>query len=164
MRAMSQDHVEVGGGVISSLAHFLRAVSVQKSENLRLARQACADWNRGDLEAILANTPEDFEIRLSGGIPDLPAAGHGPEGLREVFTSWFSEPWEENLTMDIEDLIEVDENRVLALLVIKGTGRGSGVPVALHYSHLLTFRGGVITRIEGFVGWRAGLEAAGLRE
>jgi ketosteroid isomerase-like protein len=140
------------------------AVSVKESENLRLARQGYADWNRGDLEAILADTPEDFEIKLSGGIPDLTAAGRGPEGLREVFTSWYSEPWEGNLTMDIEDLIEVDENRILALLVIRGTGKGSGVPVALHYSHLLTFRRGVNTRVEGFAGWRAGLAAAGLRE
>jgi len=133
-------------------------------ETLRLAREGYDAWNRGDLDAILADVPPEFEFHTSGAIPGIPKVIRGSERMRELFREWYSEPWQGNLHMEVNHLIDLGDDRVLGLVTFRGTGKGSGVPVELQYSHLLWFRDGVNVRIDGFDSWGRGLRAAGLNE
>jgi ketosteroid isomerase-like protein len=135
---------------------------VAESENVRATREIYASWNRGDLEAVLAATPSDWEFRTNASIPGVPGIFRGPEGARELFNVWFTEPWEGNLHMELNHVVEVDDERVLALITFRGRGEGSGVPVELRYAHLARLRDGQAVELEGFPSWERGLEAAGL--
>jgi ketosteroid isomerase-like protein len=131
---------------------------------MRAAREGYEHWNRGDIEAIVARIPEEFEFHIGRGVPDMPETLSGPEGVRELFRVWFSDAWQGNLHMDVRHLIEIDEDRVLALVIFRGRGEGSGVPVELEYAHGLTFRDGVNVRIDGFASWRRALRSVGMSE
>jgi ketosteroid isomerase-like protein len=135
---------------------------VAESENVAAARRGYEIWNRGNLEEILANTPEDFVFDTHARIPGLPQVLRGREGARELFDSWISEAWRGRLVMEPTHLIDLGGDRVLALITFTATGEGSGVPVELRYAHLLTLRDGLAVRIEGFLTWEKALEAAGL--
>jgi ketosteroid isomerase-like protein len=133
-------------------------------ETLRLARERYEAWNRCDLEAMLGDVPPEFEFHTAGVLPDVPAVIRGPEGLRELFDTWYSGPWQGNLIMHLNHIVDLGDDRVLALITFRGTGEGSGVPVELKYAHLATFKDTILVRLDGFDSWGRGLRAAGLDE
>jgi hypothetical protein len=79
----------------------------------------------------------------------------------EFWTSFVEEPWA-LLRIDIEQLEEAPDGRVLALLTFTGIGRESSVEVTLHYAHLCRFEGGLVTRLDAFSDWDEARQAAGL--
>jgi ketosteroid isomerase-like protein len=132
-------------------------------ETVRLAREAYDAWNRGDIESIAATVPEEFEFRMRGGkIPGLPKVLRGPDGMRELFREWMEGPWQGMLRMDVDHLIDLGDERVLALFTFRATGRGSGAAVEQAYAHVATFRDGLVVHVEGFVTWERALEAVGI--
>jgi ketosteroid isomerase-like protein len=132
-------------------------------EAVRLAREAYEAWNRGDIEAIAASVPEEFEFRMRGGkVPGLPKVLQGPEGMRALFREWIEGPWRGTLRMDVDRLIDVGDDRVVALLTFRATGKGSGAAVEQPYAHVVTVRDGLVVRGEGFVTWERALQAVGI--
>jgi uncharacterized protein len=132
-------------------------------ETVRVAREAYEAWNRGDIEAIAATIPEEFEFRMRGGkVPGLPKVLRGPEGMRALFREWVDGPWQGMLRMDLEHLIGVGDDRVVALFTFRATGKGSGASVEQPYAHVVTVRDGLLVRGEGFVTWERALEAVGI--
>jgi hypothetical protein len=136
---------------------------VQESANVRQVREFYEVWNSGDVEGV-ADVPADFDFHLRHDLPDLPEHFHGPAGMRELWELWFSGPWEGTLSIEVRHLIEIDDERVLALTIFSGTGAGSGVPVSVPYTHLFYFKDGLPVRGEGWVGWKEALRAVGLDE
>jgi hypothetical protein len=53
----------------------------------------------------------------------------GRDGLRAWIEQWYQEPWQEQLQMEVERMEELDDGRVLALLTMRASGRGSGARV-----------------------------------
>ena len=84
----------------------------------------------------------------------------GVEGLRKFIGDWFG-TWEEGGEFDVTELRQADE-QVLALIRLRGRAKGSGVPVEMEISHLLTFRDGKQLRLAAYTSHAEGLEAAGL--
>jgi ketosteroid isomerase-like protein len=131
-------------------------------ERERQIRERYESWNRGDLDAILADMHPEIEFRTSGVVPGLPPVIRGKQGIKELFRTWYSEVWDGPLHMEIDRILEIDAERVLVLITFTGRGAGSGAEVTLRYAHLATDRDGLTYRIEGFADWDTALRKAGL--
>jgi ketosteroid isomerase-like protein len=129
--------------------------------NLELYRDAIDAWNRRDLVKVLEQTAPDFEFHTAGLFPGLEPVYRGREGLVEFWNAFIEAPWA-LLHVEIDDLRELDGERVLALLTFTGKGRESDVEVTVQYGHLCTFRNGEVTRIDAFADWGEARDAAGV--
>jgi ketosteroid isomerase-like protein len=139
--------------------------------------------SRGDAEAGVSHNGETLRamveaIRVGGAGAASPyfhpeIAWHAPpewleravyrghEGLRELAASW-GQPFE-NYRFDVEQVIELDADRVLGLLCQRGVIKGTGHELKQAVSFLVRFRDGRLDRVDAYFSWVAGLEAAGLR-
>ena len=130
------------------------------SENVELARRAANAWNEGGTEAFLEYLdpgvvweppPESME----------PGTYRGHDGVRnyierlgEIFPERHVEPVE---------VIELDEDRVLALIRVFGKSERFGIEIDTTWAWLVRFSNGKATRIDVFVSKEAALEAANAR-
>jgi ketosteroid isomerase-like protein len=131
--------------------------------NLEIARKAYEVLNRGEVDRFLAEfVHPEYEFHTGVRVPSIPAVVRGREGLRAWIEQWYQEPWEEQLQMEVERIEELDDVRVLALLTLRASGRGSGARVETEYAHIITFREGLGVRVDGFPSWKRALSAAGL--
>ncbi len=126
-----------------------------------LVREAYEAWNRDDFEGFLDYAAPDIEFRPNAGFADLDQVYRGHEGVRAWYRDWRN-AWE-TVSQRVERIEDLGDH-VLALVVVTGQGRGSGVVVEDRRAHVLTVQEGLCTRFESF-GTRAdALEAVGLRE
>lgn len=93
---------------------------------------------------------------------DIPDAGtyHGLAGFTEWLTNW-GESFEDS-AMELERLVDAGD-QVVSLIVMRATGRGSGVSVERKDAIVSTFQDGKITRIDWYNDQAQALEAAGVR-
>jgi ketosteroid isomerase-like protein len=133
------------------------------SGNLERYRAGIEAWNRRDLVAVLDQTTPDFEFNTAGLFPGIKPSYQGREGLVEFWNAFVEAPWA-LLHVEIDDLHELDDGRVLALLTFTGKGRETGVEVTVQYAHLCTFEGDQVARIDGFADWDEAREAAGIAD
>jgi ketosteroid isomerase-like protein len=131
--------------------------------NLELYREGIDAWNRRDLVTVLEQAAPDFEFHTAGLFPGLEPVYRGREGLVDFWNAFIEEPWA-LLHVEIDDIRELDDERVLALLTFTGKGKGSDVEVTIQYGHLCTFRDGQVVRIDGFADWDEAREAAGISD
>ena len=82
--------------------------------------------------------------------------------MLELWTS-FLDAWE-SVRWDPEEIIEVDETRLIVLNHVRMRGRGSGVQVDATAAQLWTLTDGKARRIKLFQSKAEALEAAGLSE
>ena len=114
-------------------------------------------WRADRLERALEGLPEDFEWV----VPDHPEGSvrRGPEGVIDFFREW-TEPWDD---LDVEwELYEAGPDRALALIVMRGRGHESGVPVEMHFGQMWTFRDGRARRMVMYNDIDEARRAAGL--
>ena len=115
-------------------------------QNLDVVRTVYAAFDRGDVEAILAQLDPEVSWRTPGA-PDLPSGGlrHGIPAVREFFP----------LLLNTFDVAEFQPQDFLAAgdkVVVLGTSRegpkGSGRLVDFRWVHVFTFRNGRIVAFE----------------
>jgi ketosteroid isomerase-like protein len=116
--------------------------------------------NSGDTERALGLLAPDVEIVTSGAFLDEGAVYRGHDGVRE-FLVMVNEAFE-GLVYELVELIEVDEDRALALLRAAGRGKGSGVEVEMDAGHIWTLRGDEAVRLEAYADHDSARAAAGL--
>jgi ketosteroid isomerase-like protein len=132
-------------------------------ENVELLRQTVDAINRGDIDGALENATDDFEVDWSNAIgPGRRGIYHGKDQARENWTS-FAEAFGE-LQWDFEEIIEVDESRVIAVNHVRAHGRGSGAAVDSISALLWTINDGKARSVKLFQSKAEALEAVGLRE
>lgn len=131
------------------------------SDNLDRYREAMDAWNRRDLVWILEQTSADFEFHTAQLFPGIEPVYRGREGMVEFWTTFIEEPWA-LLHIDVDELVEAPDGRVLALLTFTGTERESGAEISLRYAHLCRFEGDEVTRIDAFADWDEARRAAGV--
>ena len=95
------------------------------------------------------------------GWPDVPEYT-GPDGFEEFFAKW-TEPYED-WDMDVEDLRDLDNDRVLAIVTQRGRLRGTDNWVDLRFGMTYSVTEGLVSRIEVYASSNEALEAAGLRD
>jgi ketosteroid isomerase-like protein len=131
-------------------------------ENVQLVRRAIESINRRDLDQVIETAHEDFEADWSNSIGPHRGVHRGREEVRELFES-FLEAWDE-FHWDPQEIIEVDEARVIVVNRVRGRGRGSGVTVDATGAQLWTIADGKVRGVKLYQSEMDALEAAGLRE
>jgi ketosteroid isomerase-like protein len=117
-------------------------------ENVRLAKQLFERWNSGEHSV----DPElvDRDVELQSPLSSSRTAGyHGYNGIRERVAE--VEGRFEEWRLEVDELRELDDGRVLVSGVIHVRGRGSEIEVDQPIEWLLTFRDGRLLRYEAFV-------------
>ena len=120
-----------------------------------------AAWNRGDLNAVIAELDRDHEWDLMrSGIPGEVEVHRGHDAYLR-----FARRWREGLgstQLEIVEARELPDGRLFTVLEHSGTGQRSGADVQRQTVQLLSFRAGRISRTEVFGDQREGTAAAGL--
>jgi uncharacterized protein len=129
-------------------------------ENVELAKRGYDAFNRGDIDGVLELCADDVEWN-DVDLLDTPAV-RGREAVRAYFRT-VMEPWEE-IRRDPEEIIDLGDDRVLALIRLSGRGRGSGIEVEILGGDLATWREGRIVRWMAYQDRARALEAAGMSE
>jgi ketosteroid isomerase-like protein len=132
----------------------------RESENVQIVKGAIDSLNRRDLDQAVEAAHEDFEADWSNSIAPHRGVYRGRERARELFEA-FLEAWDE-FHWDPQELVEVDEARVLVVSRVRGRGRGSGVEVDATGAQLWTITGGEIRGVKLYQSRADALEAVGI--
>lgn len=141
------------------LGSRLRGVVLRRAIELVVAGQ-----NRGDFELTFALYSPDNELRnvTTGGatasILGLEEVYRGPEGVRRFFEEW-AEPWEHWHWGPTGELVDLGGGKALALLLLVGRGRGSGIEVREQVGLMAEIVGGSVVRQQNWLGSGAWDEA-----
>jgi ketosteroid isomerase-like protein len=130
-------------------------------ENVEIVRRSFDAWSSHDPKEIAKYLPEDVEFRSA--TTDL--FGETVRGLKAIeglLDEWAKE-WSA-FRWEAEEIIEVDDARVLSLHRVIATGRASGVEVIRELGGLYEIRDGKIVRDWIYLDQAEALEAAGLSE
>ena len=123
---------------------------------VRESLEAFAD---GGVDAVLPYLHSDFELVVSPETALEPGSYRGGEGLRRYFGSY------DEAMGDVHSVpqhLEGSGERVLADMVFRATGSGSGIEVELRVWLVFTLRDAKIHRIEDFPDRDSAAVAAGL--
>jgi uncharacterized protein len=117
-------------------------------------------WGRGDFRAGTELYDPEVLLVLR---PEFPDAGtyRGPEEIRRYMRDDFLADFE-NAVIVGEEFLDAGDS-VVVRVNQQATGPESGVPVAMRYYQVWTFRGTSVIRIESIRTRAEALEAAGLR-
>jgi ketosteroid isomerase-like protein len=130
-------------------------------ENVEIVRSAFEAFNRGDLDAAVANAASDIEYLASGAIPGATGVYRGPEEFKR-FAGWLREEFDD-ARIEVHDLVEADD-QVLVSVTNRGRGKRSGAETSWRLWTLWVLLDGKIVRGQGFTSRDEALEAAGLQE
>jgi uncharacterized protein len=128
-------------------------------ENVEILRRGYEAFSRGDFDAIVDLTAEDFELDMSRWGP-VTYTYHGPEGLRE-FLEALERLWD-YFKIEPEEFVDAGD-KVLVIIDVEARGGASGIKVRARYANAYTFRGGKVVRAEWFDEPAEAREVVGLR-
>ena len=128
-------------------------------QNLLLARNAVAAFNRRDVPALVEMTTRDFQwVTWTGTVEST--VYDGAEGLATYFRD--ADVWEV-LDLDAQEFRDLGD-RVLVIGMFHARGGGSGVEVHAPYYSAFFFSEGKLARVLSFRTEDEALAAVGLRE
>jgi ketosteroid isomerase-like protein len=102
--------------------------------------------NQGDVDGAMAALAEDAEWHESEVLPDT-GVYRGRDAIR-AFLTHFLGSWE-RFHQTVDEVREQDD-RVLVLIHLEATGRGSAADVDARYAHLWTVADGSGVRVDAF--------------
>jgi ketosteroid isomerase-like protein len=109
-------------------------------DNVELVRRIIELFNRKDIARVMDAVADDFELDWSNSIGPLKGVYKGREGALELWES-FLDAWDE-IRWDPQEIIEVDEARVILVNHVRMRGGGSGVDVEATAAQLWTITDG----------------------
>lgn len=109
-------------------------------DNVELVRRTIDLFNRKEIARVLDAVHDDFELDWSNSIGPLKGVYKGREGALELWES-FLDAWDE-IRWDPQEIIEVDEARVILVNHVRMRGGGSGVDVEATAAQLWTITDG----------------------
>jgi ketosteroid isomerase-like protein len=129
-----------------------------RSPNERLTWELIDRWNQGDHQSILEVVDPDTELHSRLG--ELRGAPYvGPDGFRE----WLRDIEEQfsAFQIRIDDLEEVEPDKIVAKGAIEFRGRESDLPWAQETLWIFDLADGRLRRFQVFTDLEKGLKAAG---
>jgi ketosteroid isomerase-like protein len=111
--------------------------------------------NNGDIDSAMDALAEDAEWHESEVLPDT-GVYQGREEIRRFLTDFLAS-WE-RFDQTVEE-VRRERDRVLVLIHLEATGRGSAANVDARYAHLWTVSGGRGIRVDAFYDRDEALEA-----
>ena len=136
-------------------------------ENVQRLRSLYRDWAEGNFWTTGDYVDPEVEFEWEWGFAEIggmdpEGRAHGLEQLTAVWLDWLK-PWE-RFTVEAEEFVEIDDDRVLVLYRRRARMRGADATIEHEGGMLLTLRAGTVVRIVDFDHRARALEAAGLRE
>jgi ketosteroid isomerase-like protein len=131
-------------------------------ENVEVVREALNAFARDGLDALAAYWTEDIDHRAIEGAPDDRGPMHGKDAIRAYVQDWLDTF--DDVRTEIVELIDAEEDKVIAVLRVSGRAKLSGVETGLTYAVVYTIRDGKIARGREYATRQQALEAAGLSE
>ena len=129
---------------------------------MEVVRRGFEALNGRDLDRHYAEFFDpDVEWQTSAEDPDA-ATHHGLPAYKRYLEQWLDSF--EGLRADVEEYIDVGEDRVFTWIRYTGRGRGSGVPADWYLAIVFTLRDSKIVRGEEYFDRNEALEAAELTE
>jgi ketosteroid isomerase-like protein len=124
-------------------------------ENVDLVRRTYDAFNRRDLAVIVSGMHPDVELQTTV------ETHYGHHGVAD----WIGRADEvfDSLSMTVEEVLDLDDH-VVAVIHERAGGKGSGLEIDQHFTHIWTFRDGRVLRFQAFTERAAALEALGLSE
>jgi ketosteroid isomerase-like protein len=138
-------------------------------ENVEVVRRAYESFQAG-LERGDPGAPFDLGLLADDSEwiieTDAPIVGRrvwrGREGFLEFMRTWTEQF--DDWSFQVERLVDVGDDRVVALTHQSATGRESGVPVELNVGEVWEFEEGRLVRVRNYRSQAEALEAARLSE
>jgi ketosteroid isomerase-like protein len=133
-------------------------------ENVEIVRRAHEAWQRDDFESFLSliDSAVEWLTATERGVGGVTSVYRGHEGMRELWNLWRSEF--EDFWIDIEEIRDLGDERVLALAHGRFRGSASGITVESQLALVQTIRSGKIVRSMDYLSHQEALEAVGLSE
>ena len=104
-------------------------------------------------------TSPDFAWEVPHNAPGLRPVYVGREGWVQFINDWTGDfVW----SIEIEEVIDVGDGRVIVNTVQRATGKASGVPVELHMGAVWTVKEGQVVSAVNFLDPAEAFEAAGV--
>jgi uncharacterized protein len=138
-----------------------RAEDPRRRMNVEVVRRAVEAFQRGDLEGVVADAREDFEIFLP---PNLPNSGRfiGRDGYFTWLAQWL-DAWDD-FAVEIAEMDPVGERHVVATMRQSGIGKGSGIPVEMEIAYLWEVRDGRLAAMQLYASREEAVRVADRRE
>jgi uncharacterized protein len=124
-------------------------------EDVDIVRQGYDAYDRGDVVAALETFHPDVEWKQV----EQPREVRGRDAVLSVWEEW-SEPFEENLHANVEDLEDLGEGQVLAVVRHTGVGKQSGIKLDMTTYLLYTVRDERVVRMVEYLERDQALRAA----
>jgi ketosteroid isomerase-like protein len=131
-------------------------------ENVEIVRRAFTVFARGGLDAAAEFWDPEINWRAAEGAPDDVGEMHGIAAARRHVEDWF-DTFDE-LSGEPEELIAVDEDRVLTIIHLSGRAKASGIRTELRFASVATIRDSKIVHVREYLTKDQALKAVGLQE
>jgi ketosteroid isomerase-like protein len=130
-------------------------------ENVEIVRRSLAAFEPS-LDRVAEFWDPQIDWRAIAGAPDDIGVFSGHTAMRHYYEQWY-EMFNE-LRAEAEELIDADEDRVVAMLHVVARMKGSEAEVDMRLGIVYTVRNGLIVRGREYATRDEALEAAGLSE
>jgi len=131
-------------------------------EDIAAVEDAYRALARGGLDGFLEHWTDDLDHRSIVGAPDDRGPIHGKHAMRTYVQDWI-ETFDE-FTIQPVELIDADNNVVVAVLRYGGHAKLSGIATVETFGVVFKIRDGMIARGREYATRQEALEAAGLSE
>ena len=131
-------------------------------ENVELAWRASHAWNEGGIEAFLSCLDPEVEWHPPAESME-PGNYHGHAGVRD-YLGRLAEVFSEEQRAEPVDVIDVDAERVIAVIRVIGRSEKFGTEIDAEWAWLIKARDGKGIEVWTFTDRAQALEAVGLRE
>jgi ketosteroid isomerase-like protein len=131
-------------------------------ENVEIVRRMWSAYPSGGLDALEEFWDEEIDWRAIEGAPDDVGPIRGRKAMRHYYQDWLD--MFEDLTTTPTELIDLGDDRVLALLHVTARARLSGIETDLRLAVVYTLRDCRIVRGREYADRDQALEAVGLAE
>jgi ketosteroid isomerase-like protein len=118
-------------------------------------------WARGEFPASFMD-PDVVNVRTGAQTPDMEGEWRGLEAFARATAEYFRAF--SDLRIEAEEIIDLDDERVLVLSRHTAQGKLSGAPIEHELGDLFTLRAGKVVRYESYWDRAEAMKAAGLSE
>lgn len=131
-------------------------------ENIEVVRRAFAALTQGGVDAAAELWHPEINWRAMAGAPDDVGEMNGIEAARRYVQDWYD--MFDDFTSEIEELCDIGDDHVIAVIHNSGRAKRSGIPTELRYAALYTIRDGKLVRVREYATRAEALKAAALSE
>lgn len=131
-------------------------------DNVEVVQRLWQAYADAGLDGLATFFDENISWRAIEGAPDDVGEMHGVEAMRRYLGDWL-ETFEDITSVPTEAL-DLADDRVLAVLRVKGRARLSGIETELSYAVIYTVRNGKIVQGREYVDRDEALKAIGMEE